>query len=261
MSRALTISSSANPLVKEVRRAVERGGLTSAGCCVGETFHLLDEALRSGVAEQVLASETARPAVEERLQTRCELSLTILPDKLFDSISSTETSQGVVVLVKPRAWSMDDVFEAIPLVLVLDAIQDPGNAGSMVRAAEAFGATGVVFARGSVSPFNPKTLRGSAGSLFRIPFVHGVRVSDIATECDRRGVQRFAAVAAGDWGDPDFRRPCALIIGSESHGVSEELAAGATAVSIPMRTIESLNAAVAAGILLYEAGRQRSALK
>lgn len=258
MSRAVTISSSANPLVKDVRRAVERGELTAAGCCVAETFHLLDEALRSCGVERVLASESARAAVELRLEKHPGVPLTVLPDKLFRDISSTEASQGVAVLVKPRQWTMDDLFRGIPLVLVMDGIQDPGNAGSIVRAAEAFGATGVAFVRGSASPFNPKTLRASAGSLFRVPFVHGVYSAEIGMECVRREIVRYAAVPGAYRNNPDFSAPCALIVGSESHGVSDELRAGATAVSIPMKTVESLNAAVAAGILLYLASQGRN---
>lgn len=262
MSRTVSISSPDNPLVKEVRRAIERGGLTAEGCAIAESFHLLDEALRSAQVEQVLVAESARPTVEERLKGQ-GIPLAVLADKLFDSISATETSQGVAVLVKPPRWTMADVFGGpisppASLVVVLDAIQDPGNAGAIVRAAEAFGATGVVFVRGSVSPFNPKTLRGSAGSLFRVPFVSGVLTAEIAAECVRRGVERLAAVPRGEFRSADLAQPCALIIGSEGRGVSDELKAGATPVAIPTCGVESLNAAMAAGILLYEASRQRS---
>jgi len=186
------------------------------------------------------------------------LPLSILPDRLFQTISATETSQGVVVLVEPRQWMLDDLFRGATLVVVLDGVQDPGNAGAIVRAAEAFGATAVVFGRGSVSPFNPKTLRGSAGSLFRMPFVHGIEAAEVAAACDQRGVKRFAAMPSDDRAPRDLTGPCALIIGSEAHGVSEALRTGATPITIPTEGVESLNAAMAAGILLYEARRQRS---
>ena len=146
------------------------------------------------------------------------------------------------------------------MAVVLDGLQDPGNAGSIVRAAEAFGATGVLFTKGTVSPFNPKTLRASAGSLFRVPFVHGLDVTLARAAFQQRQVDVYAAMPHGARPLPqaDLRRKCALVIGSEAHGVSEALRCGAVGISIPTMGVESLNAAVAAGILLYEAQRQRS---
>jgi len=258
MSRIVTISSSANPLVKDVRRAIERGGLTAEGWCVAETFHLLDEALGTGGVQQVLAAESARQAVESRMESSGRIPLAILPDRLFRTISATEASQGVVALMKLRSWTFDDLFRGATLVVMLDGVQDPGNAGAIARAAEAFGATGVAFVRGSASPFNPKTLRGSAGSLFRLPFVHGIDAEEAAAACDQRGIERYAAVPAGGFENPDLAAGCALIIGSEGRGVSAVLKAGSKPVSIRTAGVESLNAAVAAGILLYEASRQRS---
>ena len=180
----------------------------------------------------------------------------VVPDRLFEKLASTETSQGVIALVKPRAWTLEQLFGARSLVVILNGVQDPGNAGSIVRAAEAFGATGVVFLKGSVSPFNAKTLRASAGSLFRVPFVIS---GDIASALRERGLDVYATVPGGSTlPSADLTRPCALIIGSEARGVSTELRSAARELSIPTTGVESLNAAVAAGILLYEASRQRS---
>src|SRR5207247_1254225 len=89
-------------------------------------------------------------------------------------LADTESSQGVMTLAAPPAWKLEQIFCGQSLIAVLDGLQDPGNAGAIVRAAEAFGATGVLFTKGTVSPFNPKTLRASAGSLFRVPFVYGL---------------------------------------------------------------------------------------
>ncbi len=102
------------------------------------------------------------------------MKVAVLPDALLQSISGTETSQGVMALVKPPEWKLEQLFRGRPLVVVLDGLQDPGNAGAIVRAAEAFGATGALFLKGAASPYNPKTLRASAGSLFRVPFLAGV---------------------------------------------------------------------------------------
>src|SRR6266849_7639245 len=168
-----TITSTANPLLKEVRRAVARGSLTAEGWCVAESFHLLDEALRSPCeVKAVLAAESARTAVEAHGQRLAGVRVVLVPDVLFAGIAATETSQGVIALVRPREWKFQQLLHGAALVVVLDGLQDPGNAGTIVRAAEAFGATGILFLKGTASPHNPKTLRASAGSLFRVPFVY-----------------------------------------------------------------------------------------
>jgi len=264
MRRAETIASAANPLVKDVRHAISRGSLTAEGLCVAETFHLLEEALASGCeVRQVLAAESAHAAVETRVRRSPKTSVTVLKDGLFQSLSATETSQGVMALVKPPEWNPDQLFRGRPLVVLLDGLQDPGNAGSIVRAAEAFGATGVLFLKGAVSPFNPKTLRASAGSLFRLPFLPAADPALAHAALERHGVELYAAMP-GRSGDAvrslaaaDLARSCGLIIGNEARGVSPEWRAAAADLSIPTMGVESLNAAVAAGILLYEASRQR----
>ena len=259
-----TITSAANPLLKDVRRAVARGSLTEAGWCVAESRHLLEEALGSGSeVKAVLAAESARASLEALAGKLTGVKTMVLPDALFAGIAATETSQGVMALVVPRSWKLDQLFKGKPLVVVLDGLQDPGNAGAIVRAAEAFGASGVVFLKGTVSPHNPKTLRASAGSLFRVPFVHGVAAATALATLRQNGIRLFAAMpaAAATPGDSlaatDFRSRCGLIVGSEAHGVGAEWRAAAAPVSIPTVGVESLNAAMAAGILLYEARRQR----
>ena len=264
MPKAETITSAANPLLKDVRRAVARGGLTGQGWWVAETFHLLEEALRSECAvKMVLAAESARPAVETRVRRLPAVKAIVLPDALFRGLSGTETSQGVMALVEPPAWSLEQLFRGCPLVVVLDGLQDPGNAGAIVRTAEAFGATGVLFLKGTASPYNPKTLRASAGSLFRVPFLHGLDAAAALGALRQHRVQLYATVpaaggaAAHSPADIAFTAPCALIVGSEAHGGGGALRGAAVDVSIPTIEVESLNAAVAAGILLYEAHRQR----
>src|ERR1700685_56380 len=166
------ITSAANPLVRDVRRAIARGGLTDEGWCVAESFHLLEEALRSERdVPVVLASEAVKSTIERHGAGLRGTRTVVLADALFQSIAGTETSQGVIALVRPPEWSIDQLFRGQSLVIVLDGLQDPGNAGAIARVAEAFGATGLIFLKGTVSPYNPKTLRASAGALFRIPFV------------------------------------------------------------------------------------------
>ena len=175
MPKPETIVSAANPLLKDVRRAIVRGALTSEGWCVAETFHLLEEALRSDCEVKiVLAAESVRAAAESHVRRLAGIRVVVWPDTVLQRLSGTETSQGVMALVKPPVWKLEQLFRGCPLVVVLDGLQDPGNAGAIARAAEAFGATGILFLKGSVSPWNPKTLRASAGSLFRVPYLHGV---------------------------------------------------------------------------------------
>jgi RNA methyltransferase, TrmH family len=255
------LTSPANPLLKDVRRAIARGGLTEQGYLIAETFHLLDEALRSGLEIKViLAAESARSAVADRAPQLEGVRIAAVEEAVFAKLGSTESSQGVIALVKPPCWKLEQLFHRESPLVVLDGLQDPGNAGAIVRAAEAFGATGVIFTKGTVSPFNPKTLRASAGSLFRVPFAHGCDAAEIRAALEQRQVDVYVTVRHPGLKvvpEADLRRRCALVIGSEARGVSEALRVGATSLSIQTTWVESLNAAVAAGILLYEAQRQR----
>ncbi len=172
-----SITSAANPLLKEIRRAVAHGGLTSDGFCIAETAHLLEEALRSDcqVGAVLYCGADLQVCLPGHRRRERPVRQTVrIPERLLRSISSTETAPGVIALVKPPVWTPSQLFQATPLLVILDAVQDPGNAGAIVRSAEAFGATGVLFLKGSASPHNPKTLRASAGSLFRMPMLHAV---------------------------------------------------------------------------------------
>ena len=264
MAKPETITSAANPLLKDVRRAIARGSLTEQGWCVAETFHLLEEALRSECeVKTVLAAESVRSAAEAHVRRLAGVKVVVLPDALLKSVSGTETSQGVMALVQPPVWRLQQLFRGCALVVVLDGLQDPGNAGTIARAGEAFGATGMLFLKGTVNPYNPKTLRASAGSLFRIPFLHGVDAALARAALQQNKVSLFAGVPANSrkpvrpLNAVDLTANCGLIIGNEAHGVGGELRSAALDISIPTVGVESLNAAIAAGILLYEARRQR----
>jgi TrmH family RNA methyltransferase len=260
MTRPQILTSPSNPLLKEVRRAIARGSTTQDGYCLAESFHLLDEALRSECEiKAVLAAAAALPAVEERMRGLAGPRVFVLDDRLFQTVSGTEATQGVLALVRPPAWNLEDLFRGRPLVVVLEGVQDPGNAGAIIRAAEAFGATGLIFLKGTVSPYSPKTVRASAGSVFRMPLVAGLDDTRARAALEQHRLDVYAAVPSGqrDLAGVDLTRPCALIIGSEGRGVTDRLRAGAADLRIPTTGVESLNAAMAAGILLYEARRQR----
>lgn len=255
------LSSAKNPLLKSVRRAIVRGALTDDGLAVAESFHLLEEALRSEVKiRAVLSAESVVKTVENHIRAIHGIRTYVLPDTLFAQLSSTESPQGVITLLDPPTWTLDHVLRGQALAVILDGLQEPGNAGAIVRAAEAFGASGVVFLKGAVSPFNPKALRASAGSLFRLPYVHSLEPDILQAALEQKSVNLYAALPAG--GAPvaglDLTHRCAIVIGSEGRGVSAAIAGKALPLRIPTTGVESLNAAVAAGIVLYEARRQRS---
>ena len=254
------ITSNKNPMLREVRRALARGELTSDGCCVAETFHLLEEAIRSGrPVRAILAAQSVSTAVAAHVKGLHEAPVQVVPDELFRDVVSTESAQGVVALVEPPVWTVDQLFRGRSLVVVLDGVQDPGNAGTIIRAAEAFGATGVMFLKGSVNPFNAKTLRASAGSLFRLPFLAAMDGDVARAALQQRRVDVYAAAPKGEkvLQEVDLTRKAALVVGSEAHGVSAKMRGCAMDVRIPTVGVESLNAAVAASVILYEAARQR----
>jgi len=254
------LTSPKNPLLKEVRRAVAKGTPTESGYAVAESFHLLEEALRSNrEIGCVLVAESVRSAVERHIEGLRGARVYALADGLFREVASTENSQGVITLVKPPAWTLDELFRGRSMVVILDGIQDPGNAGTIVRTAEAFGASGCLFVKGTVNPFNPKALRASAGSLFRLPVMAGLDSDLVRTAVRQRRVDLYVTRPRGGkpLADADLTRRFALLVGSEGRGVSERLQGKALDLSIPTAGVESLNVALATGIILYEARRQR----
>lgn len=257
-----TLTSAKNPLLKIVRRATTRGALTVEGFCIAEGFHLLDEALKSGCEVfTVMFAEYARESVERMaIALDAESPAYMLPNALFREISTTEASQGVIALVRAPSWTLEQVMQPGALTVVLDGVQEPGNAGAIVRTAEAFGAGGIVFLKGTVSPFNPKCLRASAGSLFRFAFVQNVEDQEFQGAVAKLGLRVIATLPDGPLPvqEADWNGGCAILIGSEGRGVRTELSRDAVKVRIPTSAVESLNASVAAGVVLYEAQRQRS---
>lgn len=261
MAASRLITSSANPLIQTLRRAIRRGEATQDGFLVAGTPHLLAEAVRSGVpvgavAAAAGAADKARSLLAGSPSTR----LALVEDRLFQRIADTETTQGIIALVRAPQWRLEDLLTGVPLVVILDGLQDPGNAGTIVRSAEAFGATGVVFLHGSVSPHNPKTVRAAAGSLFRVPFTWSADASEVRPALSRCGLRLYCTMpgAANPLDQAGLAAASALVIGSEARGVSGTLWPNAEPLTIPTSGVESLNAAVAASVVLYEAARQRA---
>lgn len=256
------ISSRTNARVKQLRAAFLGHARLSGGLIAIEGDHLLEEALRSGmVLKTVFVSE--RRVTPEIVPRGVEVLR--LTDELFQSVVETQSPQGVAALMVPPVFGLEDVVGgggSAALILVAVGLQDPGNLGTLVRSAEAFGATGVLTTPGTVSAWNQKALRASVGSVFRVPVV-SVEASELEG-LKRRAVRLIAAVGAEGDGvvearEFDFMAGCAVMIGNEGSGLSEEWLEMCDArVTIPCPgEVESLNAAVAGSLLLYEASRQR----
>jgi TrmH family RNA methyltransferase len=240
-SPAAEIQSLQNPWVKEIRKAVRRGTTTDSGLLVAEGMHLYEEALRSGLhVEAVFAVAVLANRVE---------GATVVPDALMREMTSLDTPAGLIALV--AAPLEKEVVEGV--TLVLDAVQDPGNVGTILRTAEAFGVASVVALKGSVDLFAPKVLRASSGSVFRVPVRRQLTWDEV--ELGVRPVYVSTVRGGVAPGSVDWSAGAVLVIGNEGRGVSDELLRVGKAVSIPTVGVESLNAAVAASILIYEATR------
>lgn len=250
-----------NPRVQAVRRLARQGReRADRRAFVVEGQKLVDEAVAAGVRpEEVFLEEGMHRDYGDGLAAG-GIAWSEVSTKALASMATTVTPQPIVAVVPmPESISIADLA-ATRHVLVLDAVNDPGNAGTILRSAEASGATGVVFAEGSVDPFGPKVVRSSAGSVFRVPMVIGIDAAEAVAQLRARGRQVLATAADApsaydrvDIGD------AAIVVGNEAHGVSDAVLASVDgAVAIPQEgSGESLNVAMAATILAFEAARQR----
>ena len=210
---------------------------------------------------ETFVTEAFLNGADERIRKKAEKGGVIVPPELLKKMSDTQTPQGVIGIVRMPEWTMEDLLSGVPLVLVLENIQDPGNLGTMVRTAEAAGASGILMSRDTADLFNPKTVRSTMSGIFRLPALVSEDLSAGLDLLKGRGVTCFAAHLGGEaaYDRLSYTGPSAFLIGNEGKGLTEELSRKADhKLLIPMHgRIESLNAAMAAGILLYEADRQR----
>jgi RNA methyltransferase, TrmH family len=261
-----------NSLVKQLRQAFVHGEQTEDGDCAIEGVRIVEEAIRSGLRFRAVFFRESSQNIAERLlpQIGTHVETLLLPDKLFDSVVPSETPQGVAALVRFKSFTLEDLLERLqvgPVVIVV-GLQDPGNLGTILRSAEAFGSAGVVLGEGTVSPFNSKVIRASAGSVFRIPLVSRLVSSKMAGGLEailakfRAAGVRLVATSSHKGLPVDQAKltgPVAIFIGSEGSGLPRNLLAQVDeAIAIPHSAqVESLNAGVAGSIVLYEAARQR----
>ncbi len=190
-----------------------------------------------------------------------ELRPVILSDRVFAAVSDTRTPQGILCLVRQFSYTLPQLLGEKPLLLVLENLQDPGNLGTILRTGEGAGVTGILLSAGCVDLYNPKVIRSTMGSIYRMPFFYAEDFSGSLDWLKRNGVSLYAAHLRGrkTYDGLDYTGGSAFLIGNESKGLTEETAAKADAlVTIPMEgQVESLNASIAAAVLMYEASRQR----
>ena len=272
--RSRSIASPANSLLKVFRRALAEGS-TRDGWVAIEGPRLIEEAIRCASAKEqtqtghqcavrsVLVSQSAArkfSTILKRIPRDAEVVQ--LPAALFATISQTETPQGIAALVELPGYALGDCLRREDaILLVACGIQDPGNLGTILRTSDALGVTAVLTAKGTVSLFNPKVVRASGGALFRLPVFATADFAKLMGELREAGVRTIAADSAAgvSIAEMDLRGRIALLVGSEAAGVSPEISRQASArARILMKPgVDSMNAAVAAGIILYEARRQR----
>ncbi len=256
------LSSPKNPFLQDVRRALSSGRPTEDGRIVIEGPHLVSEVARSAWRlEQLIVTPHGRERHEELLGS-VRADLIEVPARAFESISETQTSQEIMALVTPCAYTWKDCARADKPIVIVDGIQDPGNAGTIVRSAEAFDAGAVILTEGSVRIANGKFLRATAGSIFRLPHLENESRASIAAKLGGLKLAAFALTAQAKISllNVDLSNLSALIVGSEAHGISAELLACSTGLRIPTLQVESLNAGVACSLALFEAARQRGVI-
>ncbi len=263
-------------------RAAFAGRVENEGGAISiEGARLVEEALRSAIpVDAILVSESGRKHLARiGLMLASSVRLLATSDRIFESLADTDTPQGIAALIRPRRASFDDLLRGpgAPLVVVLVGLQDPGNVGTILRTAEALGASGVAACKagsvGTAHIFSPKVIRASAGAAFRFPVADGMSLPILQAQLRVAGVRVIAASSHADrspalapW-QTDLCGPIALLIGNEGAGLPFEIERAADAlVRIPLaephgirgQMVESLNAATAAAVLLYEAARQRA---
>ena len=262
------ITSNSNPKVKQViqwqNKSKER---RSAGIFLTEGYKMFEEAPEESIQQIFVSSDVldkivAHPEMREKLG---RIGYETVTSDIFTRMSDTRTPQGILCVVKRPQYTLEQLLqEKAPLLVVLEDLQDPGNLGTIIRTGEGAGITGVIMSGHTVDIFNPKAIRATMGSVFRVPFIYVDDLSETVRILHSSGVHTYSAHLEGkaQYVDFSYREATAFLIGNEGNGLTEEIAGQAErSLKIPMEgRVESLNAAVAASLLMYEAYRQRRSL-
>ena len=255
------ITSTANAQVKNLAQLIKKSKVRNEqGVYVVEGIKMFqeapkDEIVKVYVSEELFEKGTLKNSLDG-------IAYEVLKTEVFNHVADTKTPQGVLCVMKQKSYSLEKLCSGKkPLMLVLENLQDPGNLGTMMRTAEGAGVTGVLLSRGCVDIYNPKTIRSTMGSIYRVPFLY---TDDLIGDMDKlheKGIVTYAAHLKGQgfYDEESYVGPTAFLIGNKENGLSDDISEKAKQyIKIPMGgQLESLNAAVAAAILMYEASRQR----
>lgn len=265
------ITSASNGQIKKIQQLLKKSRVRrEEGVFAAEGIKMFREAPAHRIEKIYLGSSFAEKGEwreilrEKGLERRTEELTEIVEDKVFKSLSDTVTPQGVLCLIRIEDGTLEEMLpeNKAPLLMILEDLQDPGNLGTILRTGEGAGVTGIILSKNSVDIYNPKVIRSTMGSVFRMPFYYTSSIQEeILPWLKEKGITGYAAHLKGknSYDQEDYTKGTAFFIGNEGNGLSPELSGKADIwIRIPMEgQVESLNAAMASGILMYEAYRQR----
>ena len=254
------ITSTSNQQIKNLLQLQKKSKVRKEqGIFVVEGVRMFREAPADWIIKTYVSQEFLKKEEASVLKGR---EYEIVEDRVFKTMSDTMTPQGILAVVKQPSNNLETLLDAsAPFFMVLENIQDPGNLGTILRTAEGAGVTGILMSRDTVDIFNPKTIRSTMGSVYRVPFLYVEDICEIVRELKNKGICTYAAhlKGTGSYDEQDYTKGTAFLIGNEGNGLTDQLADLAdTYIRIPMYgQLESLNAAVASAVLMYETQRQR----
>ncbi len=255
----MIITSASNDKIKDVKKLVKSSKERyEQGVYIVEGIRMFREIPDNDIVA-VYVSESFY-AINTDLVEACVVEACVVSDRVFNGISDTGTPQGIMAIVKMNKWSLEDVLGKDTFVIIAERLQDPGNLGTIMRTAEAAGATGIILSSDSVDVYNPKVVRSTMGSIFRVPVYTSQNLSADIDKIKEKGVTIYGAHLKGqDFYDKDFKNACGFLVGNEGKGLSDEISSKADdLLKIPMKgNVESLNAATSVAVISYEVLRQR----
>lgn len=265
------ITSSSNGQIKKIQQLLKKSRIRrEEGIFAAEGIKMFREAPPDRIEKIYLSCSFAQKDAwkeilrEKGLKEKADSLTEIVDDKVFKSLSDTVTPQGVLCLIRIKESSLEEMLpkDRPPLLMILEDLQDPGNLGTILRTGEGAGVTGIILSRNSVDIYNPKVIRSTMGSVYRVPFCYTSSIQEeILPWLKEKQITGYAAHLEGknSYDREDYTKGTAFFIGNEGNGLSRELSQQADIwIRIPMEgQVESLNAAMASGILMYEASRQR----